>query len=119
MPKRKLRSTSLDAYKSLDPAQLRQMYKDILFALGNMPDGGSYEEISKALKVKESRVWKRLGEMESMELIHRAGKKMLSSGRQGSIWKIGKFKFNPVVEKILPGPSVSDYAKAILQTTLF
>ena len=119
MAKRKLASTSLDAYKSLDPSQLRQMYKDILFALGNMPEGGTYESISAALKVKESRVWKRLGEMERMELIHRDGRKTLSSGRMGSIWKLGKAGEVKPPEKAVPGKSVSDYARAILQTTLF
>jgi hypothetical protein len=120
MPKRKLQSTSLNAYKSLDPENIRQMYKDIVFVLGQMQGGGSYEDIAKALKVKESRVWKRLGEAERIGLIHRSGRKILSSGRAGSIWKVGPKGASLVIEnKGLPGPSVSDYAKAILQTSLF
>lgn len=108
-------STSLDAYKSIDPEHLRKMYKDILYVLGQMPNGGSYEDISIALKIKESRVWKRLGEMERMDLIHRDGRKTLSSGRQGSIWRL--WKNNEILkrEKFPPGKTAHEHAKSIIQ----
>lgn len=120
MSNRKHNQNSSDAFKSLDPNQIRQVYKDILFALGNLPDGGTYETIATVLKVKESRIWKRTGEMEQMGLIHRDGRKILSSGRYGSVWKIGKPGSTKSTEKAIPGKSVSDYAKKLIrQPTLF
>ena len=119
MSKRKNPSTSIDAYKSLDPASIRQIYKDILWTLGQMPGGATYEELATAMKIKESRVWKRLGEMESMGLIHRNGRKTLSSGRAGSIWKVLKKGARIVMpDKIPPGKTVQDFSRAIHQVGL-
>lgn len=120
MSNRKHNKNSSDAYKSLDPDKIRQVYKDILFALGNLPEGGTYETIAQVLKVKESRVWKRLAEIEQMELIHRDGRKILSSGRFGSVWKIGKPGTATKPEKSLPGKTISDFSKTLIrQPTLF
>lgn len=119
MSNRKHNTNSSEAYKSLDPDNLRKMYKDILWALGNLPDGGTWEQIAIILKEKESRIWRRLNEIEAMELIHRDGRRTLSSGRYGSIWRLGKAGEVAKTEKSLPGRTVSEYSKAILQTSLF
>jgi predicted transcriptional regulator len=119
MSNRKVNENSSAAFRSLDPAQLSKTYADILFALKNMPDGGTWEQIAKVLKEKESRIWKRMNELGANNLIHRDGRRILSSGRFGSVWKIGPEGSAATTEKALPVLSVSDYAKAILQPTLF
>lgn len=87
MGKKKLPETSLDAYNSINPDKLRDIYKRILWALSQINEG-SYEDIALALKEKESRVWRRLKEMANMNLIYRTeNKKVLSSGCKGYTWK--------------------------------
>lgn len=88
MRKSKPPQTSIDAYKSLDPAKINETYKMIISALAVIKSG-SFEDISKHLKVEKSVVWKRLGEMEKMKLLQRPGtKKKLKSGRDGYVWEI-------------------------------
>jgi hypothetical protein len=119
MSQRKYNQNSSEAYKSLDPDSMRQIYKDILFALGNMPEGATYEQLAQALKVKESRVWKRLGEMSDMQLIHRDGRRMLSSNRMGSIWKKTVSDSAPSTPTRHPkGKNASEYAVAIIQQSI-
>jgi|GEM_PF-3955856 hypothetical protein len=117
--KRENPQTSIDAYTSLDPERLRKMYKDILWALGQTPEGATFEQLARMLKVKDAQVWRRLAEIEKMYLIHRDGRRVLSSGRFGSIWKNGPPGSEPTVEKALPGKSVADYSREIIQPSLF
>jgi hypothetical protein len=119
MSNRKVNENSSAAFRSLDPSQLSKTYADIMFALKNMPDGGTWEQIAKVLKEKESRIWKRLNELGANNLIHRDGRRVLSSGRFGSIWKIGPPGTEPTTEKALPGKSVVDYSREIIQPSLF
>lgn len=120
MSKKSVPQTSKDALASLDPEHLRKMHRNILYALGQIPGGGTWEELARILKMKNEQVWKRLNEMERIGLIHRAGRKMLSSGRQGTNWKVLSAGASIVMpEKSIPGPTVSDYSKAILQQSLF
>lgn len=87
MAKKQIPDTSLEAYKSLNPESIRDIYQRILWALSQIGEG-HYEDIAYALKEKESRIWKRLKEMSDMNLIYRTeNKKMLSSGRDGYTWK--------------------------------
>lgn len=87
MRKSNVSTTSKEAYQSLDPQQIRDIYKRILWALSQIGEG-TYEMIAQALKEKESRIWKRLKEMSDLNLIYRTeNKKMLSSGRMGFTWK--------------------------------
>lgn len=80
--------TSIDAYRSLDPANINETYKKIVSALVVIKSG-TFEDIAKHLKVEKSVVWKRLGEMEKMKLLQRPGKKKkLKSGREGYVWEI-------------------------------
>lgn len=88
MKKSKPPQTSIDAYRSLDPAKINEIYKKIVGALAVIKSG-TFEDIAKQLKVEKSIVWKRLGEMEKMKLLHRPGtKKKLKSGREGYVWEI-------------------------------
>jgi predicted transcriptional regulator len=88
MSKRKVPETSVEAWKSIDPTQLAQIYCGILYALGIMYKG-TFEEIAAHMKVDKSKVWKRMSELEKMKLVYRPGsKKMLKSGRQGYEWAL-------------------------------
>lgn len=120
--KRKQPETSKDALKSLNPEKIRDIYKRILEAL-QIIGKGTYEDISKQMKIDSSRVWKRLSECHIMGLIERTGeRKALSSGRDGFVWQLTSkdLPLKPVIEKHLPGKSVSEFAKEIIrQSRLF
>lgn len=122
--KRNIAETSLSAYRSLDPDNLRQIYKDIVMALRKI-EKGTYEEVAAAMKIEPSRVWKRMNEIEKMGLICRPGdKKLLSSGRNGFVWHLTENVSKEVkpVEKSMKGNSVSFYTKninKIIQQSLF
>lgn len=86
--KRKNPETSIAAYKSLEPEELREIYKNIIKALGQLGEG-TYEEIAAYLKESPARIWKRLSELHRMELIYRPGnKRLLKSGRNGFTWML-------------------------------
>lgn len=88
MRKSKMPETSLDAYRSLDPARLSDTYKKILLALTEL-GSGTFEDIAKKMKVDKSVVWKRLSELERANILYRPGtKKTLKSGRAGFVWMI-------------------------------
>lgn len=88
MSKIKLPETSLEAYRSLDPVKLSDTYKKIVLALSEL-GSGTFEDISKKMKVDKSVVWKRLSELERANIIYRPGtKKTLKSGRSGFVWMI-------------------------------
>lgn len=120
MPKRKQPETSLEALRSLDPAQIRDIYVSIKWALGQI-GSGHFEDIAAALKLPKERVWRRLKEMEDLGIIYRPGtKKMLSTGRNGMVWVLcnSESTNEKVTEKALPGKSVADYSKSITQLSL-
>lgn len=97
MAKKLVPDTSKEAYRSLDPEKIRDIYKRILWALSQIREG-HYEDISIALKEKESRIWKRLKEMSDMGLIYRTeNKKVLSSGCKGYTWK-ATLKSSPTIQ---------------------
>lgn len=88
MRKSKTPDTSLDAYKSLNPDDIRSIYARIKWALSNIGEG-TWEDIGKILNEKDSKIWRRLSEMERLEIIYRTeNKKVLSSGRKGYTWKL-------------------------------
>lgn len=83
---KKLQETSLEAYRSLDPRQMQDIYRQVLVALDELGEA-TFEELAANLKVSPARVWKRLSEMAKMELIYRPGnKRKLKSGRMGFTW---------------------------------
>lgn len=115
MAKKTIQQTSKDAFHSLNPEDLRDMYRDIMKALAILGTA-TFEDIAAHLKVDKSRVWKRLSEMERLELIYRPGtKKILKSGRQGYEWALTSANLikTEKPEKALPGKSVADYSKSI------
>lgn len=88
MRKSKPPQTSIDAYRSLDPAKLSDTYKKIILALTEL-GSGTFEDIAKKMKVDKSVVWKRLSELERANVLYRPGtKKTLKSGRSGYVWMI-------------------------------
>lgn len=88
MRKSKPPQTSIDAYRSLDPAKINEIYKRIVSALVVIKSG-TFEDIAKQMKEEKSVVWKRLNEMEKIKLLQRPGtKKKLKSGRDGYVWEI-------------------------------
>lgn len=126
MAKKKLPETSLEAYKSLDPTQLIEIYRQIIWGLSQIGEG-TFEEIAAAIKLPRERVWKRMTDLEKMGLAYRPGnKRLLKSGRNGFTWMLTQegVPKTTVTEKSLKGKSVSDYSKeltkpAVKQTELF
>lgn len=115
MIKKQVPYTSKEAFKSLEPDKIRLMYKKILTAL---QDAGlaTYEEVAILLNEKPERIWKRLPEMLKLGLVHRPGeRKVMSSGRQGFVWKVGPgTDVTKQRKKVMKGPTVAQFAKAIL-----
>lgn len=115
MTKRKQSETSKAAYDSLQPDDIREMYRTIMITLSAI-GMGTFEEIAAHAKVERERVWKRLSEMERMELIYRPGnKRVLRSGRQGYCWALTgqhlpKTEAN---ERALKGKGIADYSREI------
>lgn len=88
MKKSNVPETSKEAFKSLDPARLRDSYKQIILALSEL-GSGTFEDIAKKMKADKSVVWKRLSELERANILYRPGtKKTLKSGRSGFVWMI-------------------------------
>lgn len=88
MRKSNVPETSKEAFKSLDPVKLSDSYKKIVLALSEL-GSGTFEDISKKMRVDKSIVWKRLSELERAGIIYRPGtKKTLKSGRSGFVWMI-------------------------------
>lgn len=119
MAKKQVPETSLDAYRSLDPDQIRDIYKRILWALSQISEG-TYEMIAVSLKEKESRIWKRLNEMQKMGLIYRTeNKKALSSGRMGYTWKRTLEQTETIQEHSRKIQDISKQAEKYKPQTLF
>lgn len=113
-------STSISAYKSLDPVQMAEIYQKILWAIGQLTEA-TYEEIATSLKLPKEKIWKRMSELERFGKVYRPGnKRPLASKRLGYTWKLIESETIPekVTEKSLPGKSVADYSRNILQTSL-
>lgn len=116
MRKSKIQETSLDAYRSLDPAKLGDTYKQIILALADL-GSGTFEDIAKKMKVDKSVVWKRLSELERANILYRPGtKKTLKSGRLGFVWMIQSLDgISSLIEeaKLKATQSVQDHSRNI------
>lgn len=100
---RRLPETSLEAYNSLDPSSLREIYQRIIWALSQIGEG-TWEDIARCLKERDSKIWRRLNELQKMDLIYRTeNKKVLSSGCKGFTWRL----------TLKGSPTVSDYSRNI------
>jgi hypothetical protein len=116
MKKKKIPDTSKEAWRSLDPAQLSEIYRGILYALGIM-NKATFEEIAAHMKVEKSRVWKRMSDLERMRLVYRPGsKKTLKSGRMGYEWALtnNAIPKTDAAMKALKGPAVVDYSRKLI-----
>lgn len=128
MPVRKMPSTSIEAFRSLEDCEIKKTYEGILKSLSVIKEG-SFEDVSKAMKCSPDKVWKRLSELhEKYLLIYRpGGKKVLKSGRKGYIWRLTDLGMEAAksLESSLPGKTMSDYSRSIrsisatVQTPLF
>ena len=114
MPRKSIQ-TSVDAFRSLDPAKINEIHKKILAAL-EVIGSGTYEDLSTYLHLEPQRVWRRLSELGKANLIHRPGeRKIMKSGRMGMVWRLGpEPKSTKKKERVMKGPSVATFAKAIL-----
>lgn len=114
MAKKQVSSTSIEAWRSLDPTQIAEIYRGILYALGIMGNA-TFEEIAAHMKVDKSRVWKRMSELERMKLVYRPGfKKPLKSGRLGYEWALTNTITTEVGLKELKSSStVQDHSRKI------
>lgn len=116
MKKSKPPQTSIDAYRSLDPIKLSDTYKKIVLALTEL-GSGTFEDISKKMKVDKSVVWKRLSELERANILYRPGtKKTLKSGRSGFVWMILSLDtVSSLIEeaKLKSTPTIQDHSRNI------
>lgn len=113
MSKRNNPQTSKDAFASLDPEKLGEIYKKIVAALRELKQG-TYEDIAKVLKMKPEKIWKRMSEAHSKGLVERTGeRKKMASGREGFVW-IPTNKL-PITESAMPGKTIVDFSKALIQ----
>ena len=113
MPRKSIQ-TSVDAFRSLDPAKINEIHKKILAAL-EVIGSGTYEDLAVYLHLEPQRVWRRLSELSKANLIHRPGeRKVMKSGRMGMVWALGpEPKTTKKKELVLSGKSVADYSRAI------
>lgn len=121
MPERNNPETSNEAWRSITNEQLNDTYKKIIFALNNIGEG-TFEDIASFLKVDKTKIWKRMSELQRMEIVYRPGnKKVLKSGRNGYTWMLcGKGIKKVATERTPKGNTVSDFSKNILkQSNLF
>jgi hypothetical protein len=120
MAKRKNPETSNEAYRSLKQSEIQELYEKILWGLGQIGEG-TFEEIAVAIREPRERIWRRMKELMDNHKVYRPGnKRPLKSNRLGYTWRlVGDEPTAPVTEKSLPGKSVADYSKQILQTQLF
>ena len=115
MSKRKVPDTSKEAYASLDPAQLNETYRKILYALAQLGEATS-QEAAAFSKVDHAVFWKRMVDLERMELIYKPGtKRLLKSGRMGYCYRLKGAAIPITLQhiKALKGPTVADHSRKI------
>lgn len=116
MISKKVIDTSVEAFKSLDPAKLTETYRSIMYALVKIGEGTT-EEIAASAKISHEKVWKRVNELAKMDLIYQPGnKRPMRSGRLGYTWML-TLKGVPktdAAEKALKGVAVVDYSRRLI-----
>lgn len=112
---KKVPDTSKEAYTSLDPDKIRDMYRKIADAL-KVIGPSTYEQIAQYLHEKPERIWKRLSECNRIGLCYRTGERhVMASGRQGFVWAYGhEPEAIQKKKRVMKGKTVVDYSKAIL-----
>lgn len=114
--KKNVPETSKEAYQQLDPSQLRETYRKILYSLSQLGEATT-EESAAFLKMDHSKIWKRYSELANMGLIYRPGnKKPLRSGRNGFTWRLtsNAMPTTQAAEKALRGPAIVDYSRRLI-----
>lgn len=113
--KRNNPDTSLAAYHSLDAGKLLEIYARIKWALSQIGEG-TWEDIGLILKEKDSKIWRRLSEMERLEIIYRTeNKKILSSGRKGYTWRLTPMHAPTIIDH---SRNIQSISKQVQQLTL-
>lgn len=116
-----MQETSLEAYHSLDHYKIDNLHAKILEGLKLIGKGTS-EQISDAIGIPYTQVWRRLSELERDEKIYntkikhknKSGRNAFQYALRGSETKL------PETEKAMEGNNVSHYAGKILsQSDLF
>lgn len=113
---RSVPETSRAAYESLDPEKISDIHRKILWALSQLMEDATYEEIAAFLKIEKSKVWKRISELLKAGLIYRPGtKKALRSGRAGYTYRLTDVATpkTQAFEKALKGHSIAYYSRKI------
>lgn len=119
MRKSNVPTTSKEAYGSLDAGKLLKIYARIKWALSQIGEG-TWEDIGRVLKEKDSKIWRRLSEMERLEIIYRTeNKRVLSSGRKGYTWKLTPLHTSTVQYHSRKIQDISKQAKEYKTQTLF
>jgi len=120
MPKRKRIDTSIAAYHALDQDQVARTKNLILVALKTIGRGSS-EQIATHLKMAPDVIWKRCSDLKNEGKIYASEFKVLTKrNRFARQWMIGDGKDQAkVVEMLMPGKTIADYSKEIIQPTLF
>ncbi len=116
MEKKQIPDTSREAYNSLDPSQLNETYRGILYALSKLGEATT-EECAAFQRENHSKLWKRFSELSKMGLIYRPGnKRPLKSGRNGFTWRLtsNAIPTTQAAEKALKGPSIVDYSRKLI-----
>ena len=115
--KRKNPQTSLDAYNSLQPEQVREVYTKIIEAL-KVLGTASTEQIADYTTLPHAKIHKRVSEMERLEMIYRPGNRVpTKAGRSAHVWCLRNNQ--PKVEteksqKQLKGQkSIAEYSRSI------
>lgn len=114
MTKKKLPATSLDAYKSLQADQLREIYQKIIEAL-KVLGTASTEQISEYTTLPHPKIHKRVSEMERLEIIFRPGNRVATkSGRTAFVWCLcNNQPKTQVIERAMAGKGIADYSREI------
>ena len=114
--KKNVPETSKEAYDSLDPSQLRETYRKILYAISQMGESTS-QEIAAHAKMDHAQIWKRMVDLERMDLIYKPGSKKLNkSGRKAFCYQLKGMAMptTQAAEKALKGPAVVDYSRRLI-----
>jgi len=82
--------TSIEAYRSLQPENIREVYQKIINALSVLKAAHT-EDIAAFLKVEHCIIHKRVSEMERKGILYKPGaKKKMKSGRRAYVWSLTK-----------------------------
>tara|TARA_Y100001963_G_C6756750_1_gene437310 strand:+ start:915 stop:1169 length:255 start_codon:yes stop_codon:yes gene_type:complete len=82
-----MKQTSYEAYQSIKDG-LPELQQKVLAGLQRIKRG-SFRDIARAARLRESQVWKRLSELKNRGLIKEDGTKVCSvSGRSLTIWEL-------------------------------